>query len=221
VLRVVEVFKSIQGEGPFTGMYSVFVRLAGCNLRCPFCDTKYALDPRAGREVDVAKLAEEIIGYEPALVVVTGGEPLLQRKPLNTLVDLLLKKGVNVQIETNGTLPAPGKSEPLYEAYHVVSPKNIPVKVKGAKLDESWIEFMRTTGRAWFKFLIRNRADAEIVNRFVISKGIPKKKVYLMPLTIDPKDKYRVIREHEEVARLAVEYGFNFSPRLHLIVGLP
>ncbi len=221
VLRVAEVFPSIQGEGPFIGLYSVFVRLAGCNLRCPFCDTKYALDLRAGKKLTVNQILEIVDKYKPSLVVITGGEPLLQRRQLNSLVDSLLKFGYRVQIETNGTLPAPTPSEPLYRVYHVVSPKNIPVNVPGARLDSSWLELALSTARVWFKFLARNEDDVREIVKFVESRGLPREQVYVMPLTAKPEDKLEVLAEHERIASLSVKYGLNFSPRLHLLVNLP
>lgn len=124
ILEVNSVFHTIQGEGPFAGCPAVFVRLAGCNLQCPMCDTEYTR--RAVYEISdlVAKVNSERYLY-PALldgeagapvpppkvaptdlVVITGGEPM--RQPTHALVWSLLSDGYRVQIETNGTLYQPG-----------------------------------------------------------------------------------------------------------------
>ncbi|WP_338248664.1 7-carboxy-7-deazaguanine synthase QueE [Pyrodictium abyssi] len=219
-LRVVEVFASLQGEGPFTGSRSVFIRLAGCDLRCPFCDTVYSLDPRAGRPVDVEELARVVEEERPSLVVVTGGEPLLQRRGVNELARLLAGRGYRVQLETNGTLPAPEPGEPLYQVYHVVSPKDVPVAVEGARLHPSWVEASRSTGRVWFKFLASSEEHVEAVARYVEEKGIPWERVYVMPLTREGMSPEELLGLHRRVARLALDHGFNFSPRLHLLLGL-
>jgi 7-carboxy-7-deazaguanine synthase len=114
VLDVHSIFKTIQGEGPFSGRAAVFIRLAGCNLQCPGCDTEYT----QGRiNQDVSLIVEQVqhllpvlsIEYYPRqhrvapLVVVTGGEPF--RQDLHKLVTTLIRNGYTVQIETNGTLP--------------------------------------------------------------------------------------------------------------------
>ncbi|ABM80051.1 7-carboxy-7-deazaguanine synthase QueE [Hyperthermus butylicus] len=221
VLRVVEVFASIQGEGPFTGTYSVFVRLAGCNLRCPFCDTRYAWSLEAGKPLGVEELVEEIARYEPSLVVITGGEPLLQRHPLNSLVEGLESLGLRVQLETNGILPAPARDEQLWRVYHVVSPKDVPVRVPGAKLHPSWVDYARATGRAWFKFLVANEQHVREVAEYVAKLGIPRSRVYIMPLTPEKLDMKELLELHSRIASLAVKWRLNFSPRLHLLVQLP
>lgn len=107
-LEVVSVFDTIQGEGPFAGTPAIFVRLAGCNLQCPFCDTDYTSVRlcRSSKE-----LAEQIFNLQVAtgrerdehpLAVLTGGEPF--RQDIAELVTMLLLAGWKVQIETNGTL---------------------------------------------------------------------------------------------------------------------
>lgn len=100
-LDVFRIFHTIQGEGPFTGHVAVFVRLAGCNLQCPLCDTDYTSERRrmAAEEVCAQVLG---IGAADPLVVITGGEPF--RQNLEPLVTTLLDEGLRVQIETNGTL---------------------------------------------------------------------------------------------------------------------
>jgi 7-carboxy-7-deazaguanine synthase len=107
-LKTIEIFASVQGEGLRQGEPTVFVRLAGCNRRCGFCDTKKAW--RGGRETPVEAIVAEVLrlqdGLPSAWVCLTGGEPLAQ--DLRPLVDGLHDEGFLVQVETNGTFP-PGR----------------------------------------------------------------------------------------------------------------
>ncbi|KSW12082.1 hypothetical protein CF15_04710 [Pyrodictium occultum] len=201
-------------------MRALFIRLAGCNLRCPFCDTKYSLDPRAGRPVELEEVLARVEELKPSLVVATGGEPLLQRRALNALAERLHERGYTLQLETNGTLPAPEAGEPLYRAYHVVSPKDVPVAVPGARTHPSWVSYARETGRAWFKFLVSGEEHVKAVERYVEENGIPRERVYLMPLTSEDMGPEELLEAHRRVAGLALGSGFNFSPRLHLLLGL-
>lgn len=103
-MRVNEIFFSLQGEGFHTGTPAVFVRLAGCNLKCPFCDTDYA----AYKEMTEEEIVDEVLAVSdnnPAFVVITGGEPSLQLT--DSLVDRLHDEGCYVAVETNGTKPLP------------------------------------------------------------------------------------------------------------------
>ena len=103
MIPVIEIFRSIDGEGKFSGCLASFVRLAGCNLRCRYCDTWYALKLKDGTPMsidDVIKKVEEF-GYKH--VTITGGEPLIHDETLS-LVLSLLKKGFHVNIETNGSI---------------------------------------------------------------------------------------------------------------------
>lgn len=109
-LFVNSIFHTIQGEGPFAGTPSVFIRLSGCNLQCPSCDTEYT----RGRRIEImgafgilATVKKEWTGKRinsntRPLVVITGGEPF--RQDIGMLVDVLVEEGFHVQIETNGTL---------------------------------------------------------------------------------------------------------------------
>ena len=98
-LRVCETFISIQGETTFAGWPCFFIRLSGCNLRCRYCDTKYAY--RAGRPYPIEKLAADFQESNIPLVEVTGGEPLLQ-PGVNDLFKLLVRHGTTL-LETNGS----------------------------------------------------------------------------------------------------------------------
>lgn len=101
MLQLAEIFYSIQGEGAFSGTPAVFVRLAGCNLSCDFCDTDYSLKFFAGVEAVVAKVRE--LGADCPMVILTGGEPLAQRETVE-LIEALRRDGRRVHIESNGTM---------------------------------------------------------------------------------------------------------------------
>ena len=100
-MRVNEIFYSLQGEGYYSGTPAVFVRLSGCNLRCPFCDTRH----ESGREMSEKEIVEAVGQYPARHVVVTGGEPALQLT--ESLVDAMHATGRYVAVETNGTHPLP------------------------------------------------------------------------------------------------------------------
>ena len=100
-LRINEIFYSIQGESSYAGRPCVFIRLTGCNLRCSFCDTRYAY--YGGDEMDVGEIVDLTRSYNCSLVEITGGEPLIQ-KDTPYLVEALLQHGFGVLMETNGSL---------------------------------------------------------------------------------------------------------------------
>lgn len=100
-LQIAEIFYSVQGEGTWTGTPAVFVRLAGCNLACDFCDTDYALKFLAGVEDVVARVRAE--GGDCPMVILTGGEPLAQ-SATPALIEALRADGRRVHIESNGTI---------------------------------------------------------------------------------------------------------------------
>jgi len=100
-LIINEIFHSIQGESTFTGRACVFVRLTGCNLRCTYCDTRYAY--AEGRPLAIDQVVEKVAAFGCNLVEITGGEPLLQPNT-GQLVKTLLAQGYQVLMETNGSL---------------------------------------------------------------------------------------------------------------------
>lgn len=100
-LRISEIFHSLQGETRRIGLPTVFVRLTGCPLRCTYCDTSYAFT--GGRNMGVAEILEQIAGYAPRYVTVTGGEPLAQKNCV-PLLNALVDAGYDVSLETSGAL---------------------------------------------------------------------------------------------------------------------
>ncbi|MDD1705028.1 MAG: radical SAM protein [Methanoregula sp.] len=101
-MKLAEIFFSLQGEGKNQGKPCLFIRLAGCNLHCRWCDTGYALGE--GRDIAPDVILEEVWRRNPKLICITGGEPLLQEGELEPLLASLSRKGIPVDIETNGTL---------------------------------------------------------------------------------------------------------------------
>ena len=128
-------FDTIQGEGPFAGQAAWFIRLAGCNLQCPMCDTEYT---EGARYRPIETIADEVPKYR-SLVVITGGEPF--RQNIMGLVGLLLTRDYIVQVETNGRLPIQGMT-PFIEGnddfYIVVSPKTTSLDARTAKMAHAY-----------------------------------------------------------------------------------
>ena len=100
-LKINEIFYSIQGESSYTGLPCIFIRLTYCNLRCSYCDTEYAFYD--GSDMEIEEILLKIEKYPTKLIMVTGGEPLIQENCIN-LMDELLKKNYSVMLETSGSL---------------------------------------------------------------------------------------------------------------------
>ena len=116
MLALAELFYSVQGEGTWTGTPAVFVRLAGCNLACRFCDTDYATKAFASVTEIVARVRE--LGGDCPMVVLTGGEPFVQRET-SDLIAALRVDGRRVHVESNGTVAVPLPAD----VWLTVSPK--------------------------------------------------------------------------------------------------
>lgn len=150
MLRVTEIFASIQGETSHVGLSFVFVRLAGCNLRCRYCDTTYAYD--SGEEVSLEEVIARVEVFGIQRVTVTGGEPLLQPDAFD-LVAAFLDRGLTVLVETNGTIPlAPLDPRAV---------KIMDVKCPGSGEDRKmlWENFSALTHRDEVKFVIASEED--------------------------------------------------------------
>jgi len=103
MLPVNEIFYSIQGESTLAGLPTVFVRLAGCNLKCAWCDTAYALDVASGISTTVEEISDKIAAYKCRYICLTGGEPLIHRQ-VKELINLLDYGSQVISIETNGSI---------------------------------------------------------------------------------------------------------------------
>jgi organic radical activating enzyme len=141
-LQLSEIFYSVQGEGTWTGTPAVFVRLAGCNLACSFCDTDYALKFVAGIGDVVARVREE--GDDCPMVILTGGEPLAQRAT-PALIDALRADGRRVHIESNGTIDVALRAD----VWLTVSPKERLHPAMAARANEAKLIVDGRVPEAW------------------------------------------------------------------------
>lgn len=160
MLKINEIFYSIQGEGSNAGFRCVFVRLTYCNLRCSYCDTKYAFYD--GIEMSLSEIVEKVKKYECKLVEVTGGEPLMQEESFE-LMKILCDEGYEMMLETGGSLPIGNVDRRVKIIMDLKCPSSGMVK---KNLYEN-INFLKSSDEV--KFVIGNRED------FDWSKDIIKK----------------------------------------------
>jgi organic radical activating enzyme len=215
-----EIFATIQGEGASLGSPAIFIRLATCNLACSWCDTPYTWDwNRYDREATTVGIeADELLGRIEALpprrVVITGGEPLLQRRELGPLVLDLQDRGYAVEVETNGTL-GPGELAPLVTQWNV-SPKLAHAGNVGLKpLRPAVLREFVGTGRAWFKFVVRDPADLPGIASLQAEAGIPNERVILMP---EGQSVAELETRGRWLAERCTSGGYRFSTRLHILL---
>jgi 7-carboxy-7-deazaguanine synthase len=151
-VRIIEVFHSFQGEGPFTGFRTSFVRTARCNLRCAWCDTPYSFGP--GVERSIGSLLEEVGTHGTRHLCLTGGEPLLQREA-PAFVRAAHERKLKVVIETGGSLDV----TPYLEVPGVVL--SVDVKGPSSKMERRnrWENLPMLRRQDVLKFVIGDRAD--------------------------------------------------------------
>jgi 7-carboxy-7-deazaguanine synthase len=159
-MRIIEVFHSIQGEGPWTGVRTTFVRTARCNLRCAWCDTPYSFGP--GRERSIPSLVREVARNRTRHVCLTGGEPLLQSDS-QRLVRALAREGVQTVIETGGSLDV----RPYLGIPGVVL--SVDVKCPSSKMEghNRWQNLPLLRSQDVIKFVIADRPDYLYAKRVV------------------------------------------------------
>lgn len=150
MLKVNEIFKSIQGESSYSGLPCVFIRLTGCNLRCGYCDTEYAF--YEGKEFSVDQILQAIAPHGIKLVEITGGEPLLQEE-VYPLMDALIEKGYKVLLETGGSLSLAKVPEAVIKIMDVKCPGS------GEDSKNNFGNLNHLTSNDEVKFVILNRGD--------------------------------------------------------------
>ena len=206
MLKVNEIFSSVQGEGPHAGEASIFIRLTGCNLKCTWCDSKYSWEE--GKEISVSEIIERVKLFPTMNIVITGGEPLLWN--LDMLVDELIKEDFDVYIETNGTLEPRRGITNLVD--FIVSPK---LKSSGNKRPKL-AKYFQHNLYVNFKFVIKDGNSLDEMLEFIEEFKINiDDNIYLMPESITVEDHNTILKKLFSFVTNNPEY--KISPRLQIL----
>ena len=162
-MKITEIFASIQGESTLQGLPCAFVRLAGCNLDCIYCDTRYARE--GGTEMTIAEIIKKTDSYGLTYVCITGGEPLLQKETSQLALEFI-RRGYKVSVETNGSIDASALHEDVVRIIDIKCPgsgeegKTFPGNLSNRKSTDE------------FKFVITDRNDFEYACQFIIKQNL-------------------------------------------------
>jgi 7-carboxy-7-deazaguanine synthase len=159
-MQIIEIYKSLQGESSYAGLPCIFVRLAGCNLRCVWCDSEYTF--KGGKPMTLDDIELEVHRLSPGggLVEITGGEPLLQEREAVPLMDRLLGAGYTVLLETSGERPLERVPAQVVKIVDVKCPDS-------GEGDTFHMENLKWLGpRDEVKFVIASRQDYEFARAF-------------------------------------------------------
>lgn len=233
MLRVSEIFYSIQGEGRFLGRPSTFLRLSRCNLQCVFCDTPYTwrfashlphrdemvyMPSEQERSIEVEEVFKQIKSRSLSHVVITGGEPLLQPFDILMLLRLLdadTSRRWTVEFETAGTLPPVDNRDLALKLYYTVSPK-LASSGNSMRMRRRLEHLNELAGEdSVFKFVVCSSKDLDEVDELVRLIGIEPSRVYLMAEGIDAET---INRGTGKLMRDAVVRGFNLTTRLQVLM---
>jgi len=223
-MNIAEIFYSIQGEGLLAGVPSLFIRFAGCNLRCAWCDSRYASWEPEGREMTLPEVLQVVSASPARHVVLTGGEPTLAPE-LQELAAALKADGRHITVETNGTT-APAKELSIDLAsispklrHSVPDPERHPREAAQQSEEHRW-RFGAL--RAWFdrypcqfKFVVRGEEDLQEIIGFLqrLERQPPPDTILLMPEGIDPE----TLRRREPfIIEACKQHGFRYGRRLQV-----
>ena len=219
-MRVSEIFYSLQGEGFLAGLPSIFIRLAGCPLRCKWCDTKYAWDRTAGAHYTIEKILQMVQQWPCDFVVITGGEPMINSELLQ-LARKLKAAGKHITIETAGIAYVPDLPCDLMS----ISPKlsnSTPEDSKlaaiheNSRLDLAVLRELIDNYNYQLKFVVDSPDDLPEIRQTIEGTGnIDSKKVMLMPQAATRDE---LLAKSPMVADLCKQTGFAFSQRLHILL---
>ncbi len=183
MLRVNEIFYSIQGESTFAGWPCIFIRLTGCNLRCRYCDTRYAYEE--GDDIPLEEILAKVKGFDCNLVEVTGGEPLIQDETPD-LISALIRNGYTVLLETNGSKDITPVDNRCIRIIDIKCPSS------GMNKKNYWENLDYLNSHDELKFVIAHREDYLYAKKVLDSPAIKGRKKLLVNFSpvfneMDPK----------------------------------
>ncbi|HSI87385.1 MAG TPA: 7-carboxy-7-deazaguanine synthase QueE [Candidatus Methylacidiphilales bacterium] len=224
-MLISEIFYSVQGEGALTGVPSVFIRTAGCNLRCTWCDTPYTSWQPEGTRMSVEEIVRIAMLHSPARhAVLTGGEPMLAPS-MPALASLLKQNGFHITIETAGTLPPRRIACDLAS----ISPKLAHSTPSVEAAGQAWHdrhdatrlnlpalrEWIATVADYQLKFVVRDSSDLQEVRDLLdsLQMPVPPWRVHLMP---EGTSMETLSGRQLPLVELCKEYGYRYCHRLHV-----
>jgi len=174
MIKLIEIFSSIQGESSYIGYPCIFIRFAECNLRCNYCDTKYSY--KANFSLNVTNIMDEIRKYHPLkLVEITGGEPLLQAE-VTQLIEALLNNNYQVLLETNGSLPLDKIDQRVHKIIDVKTLKS------GSKNSFCMSNLDYMTSQDELKFVISDYDDYLWSKEFIFENNLLERNILFSPV---------------------------------------
>lgn len=219
-----ECFKSIQGEGKLMGIPSVFFRTSGCNLRCWFCDTPYTSHAPEVKKLTITEAIKMIVAFDCKHIVITGGEPFIQKHQLMALTGRLKALHKHVTIETNGTIYFDTGADLLSISPKLTGsePNNKQCGIKWQqmhnerRINSKVLEKFLCNTNYQFKFVITQNDYEAVINEVKYLQkefGIPSEKIYLMPEGTTANE---VQKTQKITINAALMNDWCYSDRLHV-----
>ena len=201
-MKIAEIFRSLQGEGKNQGKICLFIRLAGCNLHCRWCDTDFARS--GGTEMSLDTVLEHVWRLNPSYVCITGGEPLLQTGDLEPLLASLHHRGTAIDIETNGTLDFSRLQPYASICMDVKCPSS------GEQSNVALLDSLREEDSV--KFVVSDENDCRYANDIIATCQMPREVFFSPVFGCD----YKPIIQFILVNNLPVR----FQVQLHKLIGV-
>lgn len=166
-MKINEIFYSIQGEGIYMGLPMVFIRVTGCNLRCSWCDTKYAYSE--GQELSINQIIDRLKTYPTKHICLTGGEPMAQDN-ISGLINQLSSRDYKIYLETNGSISL--AELPKSDNIKISIDIKCPSSKESQKMDFTNLELLDEGDQ--LKFIITDQEDfeyaKEVIRKYPISE---------------------------------------------------
>jgi len=199
MLRITEIFYSIQGEARYSGLPTVFIRLTGCPMRCVYCDSAYAF--HGGEKVSIEDIISTVKQYDTPYITVTGGEPLAQKESLELMTELS-NLGYVVSIETGNGI----NISSIDDRVHIVL--DIKTPASGEEHNNRYENLDHIKEKDQLKFVITDKGDYEWSKEFVVSRALNQKcEVLFSPVadSLSPTDLAQWILEDQLQVRFQTQ----------------
>ncbi len=207
--KVVEIFRTVEGEGRWVGLPVVFIRLEGCNLRCSWCDTTYSYDGKSYTVKNLYDILSQVKQYNLKRVCITGGEPFMTEN-LDVLVKVLLDEGFFVFIETNGTM--------WNEKFREIKKDNLYITCSPKPpfyfVNKNILPYISE-----LKFVVDENLSVNHIIKPEFTEILKNDIIVLQPESNKPEMVEKALKIQDELLKLGIES--RIIPQCHKVLGLP